>query len=590
MNDEGLTIGIIGKGGDGIITSGEMLVASAATEGLYGFMLKSFGPQIRGGESSCRVRIRNAPILTQGDNIDVLGVFGWKNYKEFAEEFMLRDGVIIFYDQDDPTPEDALPIDATLDRTVYRIPFKKIAQDVAGTTLAKNLVMLGVLAQLYNIPYLGIEKKIRHRFGKKGEKIVESNLYAFQAGRDYAREHIEERPALELDYIKGEPKLVMDGNEAVAYGALFAGCEFFAGYPITPSSEIMEFLLREMPRFDRTVMQVEDEICAINMVIGASFAGKKALTATSGPGISLMNEAIGLATMAELPCVIVDVQRAGPSTGVPTKTEQSDLQQTLFGTHGDAPKVVLAPTDIEDCFSLTVTAFNIAEKYQVPVIILSDQFVGQRKECLNPIDLSRFTIENRLVSTSEELKSGKRFNRFHLTSNGVSKMTYPGIKHGEYLACGLAHDESGNPTSRFQIHNKMNEKRFRKFSRIRQELDLVKCYGPEDAELGIIAWGSSRGVVEEAVLKANNEGLKVSAVVPQILYPIPLEKLKTYFRPLRRLIIVELSYGAQFYYYLRSRFDLPPNSFVYKRSGGMPFTVREIYQQIQQLIGTMGVV
>ena len=343
------------------------------------------------------------------------------------------------------------------------------------------------------------------------------------------------------------------------------------------------FLIKEMPKFDRNVLQVEDEISAINMLIGASFVGKKVMTATSGPGISLMNEGIGLAVMAELPCVIVNVQRGGPSTGAPTKTEQSDLLQALYGTHGDAPKVVLAPTGIADCFSMTIDAFNIAEKYQTPVIILSDQFMGQHKECMNAFDLSRVKLETRIMPTPEELREPDTFRRFEITDNGVSKITSPGMKNGQYLACGLTHNESGTPTSKHLLHEQLNEKRYRKFEKIREEYDLLERYGPEHAELGMLAWGSARGVVQEAVQRANENGSSVSAFIPKMLYPLPIDTLKDYCRSLQQLLVVELSYGCQFYHYLRSQLDLPQHTTLYKRSGCMPFTVKEIYRKIQEL-------
>ena len=582
MSRKDIIIGIVGSGGDGIITSGEMLVSSAAADGIYAFLLKSFGPQIRGGESSCRVRISQRPTLSQGDKLDALVMFDWKNYKQFEEELSMRDGVIIFYDTDEKVAPEEIPIEEPLSKTIYQIPFVQIAKETAGTALAKNLVMLGVLTEFYNLPSDGIAKSIRTRFAKKGEEFVESNLRAFQAGREYAAEHLGENPD-RLAYTKGEPNLVLDGNEAVAYGAMFVGCNFFAGYPITPSSEIMVFLIEQMPKFDRTVLQVEDEISAVNMLVGASYAGMKAMTATSGPGISLMNEGIGLAAMAELPCVLVNVQRGGPSTGAPTKMEQADLQQALYGTHGDAPVAVLAPTNIHDCFSIIVNAFNIAEKYQTPVIVLSDQFIGQRKECLKPFDLSQFTIEQRLTPGPEDLKEPGMYRRFENSENGVSKITLPGMKNGQYLACGLTHNESGSPTSRHGVHERLNQKRYRKFEHIRAEYELIERCGADDAEIGILTWGSARGAVQEAIEQANSEGIKASAMIPKLLSPLPVDTLQAYIRSLQHLLVVELSYSAQFYRYLRSELDLPAHTIVYKRSGCMPFMVEEISQQIQQL-------
>lgn len=585
MQCNDIVIGLAGSGGDGVVTAGEILVNAAASQGLYSIMLKSFGPQIRGGESSCRVRICENQFYSHGDRVQVLGVFSWKDYTHFREEMMLADPVIIIHDSDDKVSGEGLPVDQDVQRIVYSVPLDKLAKEKAGTSLAKNMVMLGVLSELFRLPGDEIQHAIQDRFAKKKREVTESNLAGFEAGIEYAKRHLKKQDNITAKYTRSEPKVVMDGNTAMAYGALHAGCRFFAGYPITPSSEIMEWMSRELPRYGGTMIQAEDELAAIGMVIGASFAGEKAMTATSGPGLALMTEQLGLAAATELPVVIVDVQRGGPSTGIPTKTEQSDLQQALFGTHGDVNRVVIAPADVADCFDVILEAFYIAEKYQIPVIVLSDQYIGQRIETFNPDVFfgngNGFSQRNeRLVPTEEELKD---YKRFRFTETGVSPITYPGIKGGMYQAAGIEHDDYGLPTSDMDIHGRMNEKRFKKNTYIAEELDFVRFYGPEDAEVGIIGWGSSKGAIKEAVLRLNAEGYPVSAAIPQIIFPFAQEKMEHYLQPLRTVIIAELSYAGQFYKYLKGfmRFGdrkLKP----YARSGGAPFSVEEIYQSIKE--------
>lgn len=577
-----LVIGIVGSGGDGVITAGQLIASAASNEGLYCFLLKSFGPQIRGGESSCRVRICEKQVLSQGDRVDVLVVFNWPDYTRFKSELDLKDDCVVLYDDKDETPEDEIPIVGAENRIVYRLPFSKTAKDAVGTELGKNIVMLGVLSGLFNIPDEGMKKIMERKFAKHGEEIMTKNQTAFEEGVKLAKS-IEKKDHLKLEYTKTDPKLIMTGNDAIAFGALWAGCRFFAGYPITPSTEVMQWLAIHMPRYGGTVIQVEDEIAAIGMAVGASYAGIKSMTCTSGPGISLMTEIIGLASMAEIPLVIVDVQRVGPSTGIPTKSEQSDLQQVLFGTHGDAPRVVIAPADVEDCIDTTIEAFYISEKYQIPVIIISDQFIGQRMESIKPIDLAKFKRYDRLQPSEDDLKD---YQRFHLKDDktGISSMALPGTKGGEYIAVGIEHDEYGNPTSTLELHEAMNMKRFCKFSGIREELKFIRRYGPKDAEVGIIAWGSSKGAVKEAVMNLNEEGLKVQAIIPQIIYPLPFEQFDEFMAPLKKVIVVELSFSGQFLKYLKSHFCLPDNTVLYKRSGVKPLTVEEVMNAVKEAI------
>jgi 2-oxoglutarate ferredoxin oxidoreductase subunit alpha len=375
--------------------------------------------------------------------------------------------------------------------------------------------------------------------------------------------------------------LLMSGNELSAIAALHAGCRFFAGYPITPSSEVLHLLSELMPKVGGYLVQTEDELAAIGAVIGGSFAGVKSMTATSGPGLALMTEMLGLASMAEIPAVIIDVQRGGPSTGLPTKSEQSDLWQALWGSHGDAPRVVLAPADVEDCFHATVAAFNIAEEAQMPVIVLSDQFIAQRRETLSMLTLDHEVI-GRQVPSAGDLREYKRYRE---TKSGVSPMSWPGMKGGEYQTNGLEHTEDGSPTSMHLIHEQMNAKRYRKLRLVRDKYSFYRRYGAEQADLGIICWGSAKGPVKEAVLAANGRGERVAAFVPQLLYPFPTAEFADFLKSVREVIVMELSYSAQFYKYLQTFLELPEgHTYVYKRSGGKNLTVGEVEDKITKVL------
>jgi len=400
-NKEDITVAIVGSGGEGIISAGEILIRATSHNGLYGMMIKSYGPQIRGGETLTQIRLKKSPVLSQGDVLDALVVLNWEHYFRLSEEIHLDEKSVVFYDSHDVLPEElTFPKDVIL----FGVPFSETAKKITGTPLSRNMVALGFLTGRFGLPQESFEREIKQRFARKSEDVAFGNLKAFKKGIELA-EINEALIPFDWSTDNKEPKMILNGNEAISIGALFAGIQFYSGYPITPASDIMEWMAKELPKFEGVFIQTEDEIAAITMAIGASFAGAKAMTATSGPGLSLMTEGIGLAAMAEIPVVIVDVQRSGPSTGIPTKTTQADLFHALFGGHGNLPRVVLAPTDITDAIHIIVHAFYIAEKYQLPVLVLTDQFLGQRLEVIQRIDFNMLRSRgiSRTIPNKEEL-------------------------------------------------------------------------------------------------------------------------------------------------------------------------------------------
>ncbi|MCU0233350.1 MAG: 2-oxoacid:acceptor oxidoreductase subunit alpha [Thermoanaerobaculales bacterium] len=581
MPTRDLTIAMVGSGGDGIITMGDMLAQAGAAVGLHVMKVEAYGPQIRGGESSCTVRISADPIFAQGDQVQVLVVFNWADFAQFRSEIVTALDAVVLYEATDETPRESIDLGSIESVRWVPVPFIELAKTSAGTTLAKNIVTLGILGELFNLPKEPVERAIRGKFTKKKAEVLEANLKGYVAGIEYAKTIEEHASGKRLQYTPGEPMLLMSGNELSAVAALHAGCRFFAGYPITPSSEVLHFLSQWMPKVGGYLVQTEDELAAIGAVIGGSFAGVKSMTATSGPGLALMTEMLGLAAMAEVPAVIIDVQRGGPSTGLPTKSEQSDLWQALWGSHGDAPRVVLAPADVEDCFHATVAAFNIAEEAQMPVIVLSDQFIAQRRETLSMLTLDHEVV-GRQVPSAGDLREYKRYKD---TRSGISPMSWPGMKGGEYQTNGLEHGEDGTPSSMHILHEKMNAKRYRKLRLVRDKYSFYRRYGTERADVGIICWGSSKGPVKEAVMRANGRGEKVSAFVPQLLYPFPYHEFTEYLKTVDNVIVMELSYSAQFYKYLRTFLDLPEaRTFVFKRSGGRNLTVGEVEDKIRKVL------
>jgi 2-oxoglutarate ferredoxin oxidoreductase subunit alpha len=340
----------------------------------------------------------------------------------------------------------------------------------------------------------------------------------------------------------------------------------------------MQHFTREVWKYGGAVLQAEDEIAGVGAAVGASFAGTKSMTATSGPGMSLKTEILGLATIAEIPLVVVNVQRGGPSTGIPTKPEQADLYQACFGAHGDVVRPVLAPTTVADTFRTTVDAFNIAEQYQTPVILLSDQEIGQRKETVDLIDVSAIEVIERLRPASSDLED---YARYRLTDTHVSPMSHPGEPGGNYLAAGIEHNEQGAPTASGVMHVKMNEKRFRKFDPLLARRDLFHIEGDPDAPLCLVSWGSSAGNCREAAVLARAEGLPVKLLVPYLLYPIAEKVYHDFFRGVRSGLVVELSHQGQLYRILRMFIDVPAGVTSLCRSGANPFAPREIVRKLR---------
>lgn len=580
MNSD-LVIGMAGSGGDGIVSAGESLTSAAASEGYHVMMTKAFGPQIRGGESSCRVRLATRPIFNPGGTLDVAVALNWDDFMKFGAELPVGGKTVVIYDAATGVAPGEIPLIGVAPSEVCSVPIAEMAKQASGSDRAKNIVVLGMLAGWFGIAPAALLRGIRKRFGKKSGAVLEGAERAFNAGVEYAAGH-----PLQQSRAIGEPgagaggKLLVDGNEMCAAAAIFAGCEFFGGYPITPSTEIMQFLSREIWKYGGTLLQAEDEIAGIGAALGASFAGRKSMTATSGPGMSLKTEMLGLASIAELPLVVVDVQRGGPSTGMPTKSEQSDLFQAVFSAHGDVLRPVLAPTSVADTFAVTVHAFNLAERLQTPVVILSDQEIAQRKESLDPIDTTSLTPVQRRVPSESELRD---YQRFRWTDDGVSPISCPGMLGGNYQGAGIEHNEAGAPTASGTMHARLTEKRFRKFELLRSRGDLFETAGDPNAELALISWGSSAGVCREALQLAQAEGLRVKLLTPYLLYPVIEETYRAFLVSVRAGLVVEQSYQGQLFRILRMYLDLPAELRSLARVGANPFQPGEVVERLREV-------
>lgn len=576
LND--LIIGMAGSGGDGIVSAGESLMSAAAQEGYYAILTKSFGSQIRGGESSCRLRMATTPVLNPGGALNVAVALNWEDFLRFGGELPVTAETVIIYEQKTGVAPDAIPLKVK-PAIVRSAPIEELAKTVAGTLQAKNNVVLGLLAGWFGIGQQAILDGIRKKFGKKGAEILAGNERAFAAGLAYAEQHAIDADRRMAPAVKSTKKRrVTDGNEVCAEAALFAGCKFFGGYPITPATEIMQHLQRDIWKHGGSLLQAEDEIAGIAAVVGASFAGRKAMTATSGPGLSLKSEVLGLASQTELPLVCVNVQRGGPSTGLPTKSEQADLFASAFSAHGDSVRPILAPISVEDMFGVTVEAFNIAEEYQTPVIVLSDQEIAQRKDIIDPIDTSGFKLVERLRPSAQDLAGG--YTRFKITASGISPITHPGMKGGGYLAAGIEHNEKGYPTSSGEMHERMNDKRLRKLDPLKLRRDLFVIEGDQDADFGLISWGSVAGVALEAMRAVRSRGIRAKLLIPKLLYPISEVVYRDFFASLSRCLVVEQSHQGQLHRLIRMWVDVPAEFLSLAQSGANPIAPTAVASRV----------
>jgi len=576
MSVEDLVIRIGGESGEGIITAGDLLTLAAARCGYYVHTFRTYPAEIRGGPVMFQLRVGVRPVPSLGDRLDILVAFNEEAW-QLHGGFLKPDGVLI-YDADE------FNAPGSFQGTVYAVPFTSLFKGL-NMRRGKNVLVLGAASALFYFAFNCLDAVIAEKLGKKRAEFVESNRAALMTGFRWVKENLAKKDK----YVLGQPEdrgeqLVMSGNNAIVAGALAAGCRFFAGYPITPATDIMQEMARRLPLIGGAYIQSEDEISAISSVLGASYAGVKAMTATAGPGLSLMVEVLGLASMAELPVVVVDAQRGGPSTGLPTKMEQSDLNLALYGAHGDAPRVVLALRSVEDAFYQMIRAFNMAETYQMPAIVLSDQSLSHRTETVPYPDPSRIEAVSRRRPT---VRQKEDYRRYELTEDGISAFAVPGLDDAPWRATGLEHDEYSRIRYDPVTHTAMTEKRWRKLHTAAQRVDGTLRYGAKEPQVGIIAWGSTAGSVQEAMERLTAEGWPVAVLAPAVLHPLPSQVIRDFAQGLKAVIVPEVNYDGQFARHLRARLGLETISVA--KYGGLPFAPAEIVARVREVMDDLKV-
>jgi len=566
---ESVSVAIVGSGGAGALTAGNFLLEAASTAGWHGLLTRTVGPQIRGGEAAALIRLATHPIECLADRFDLLIGIDWLNANRFGAEIEVGPQSLII---SDPRGGDVPAVVTRAGARVIEVPIKDMAKVIPEGR--PNMIALGLAAGLLGLSEDILSGVIEKRLAEKGQAAIDASRAGLKAGMAAAAN-------LDFDVRLGAPsprtaqRWLVSGNEMTGLGAIRGGVRFAAAYPITPASEILEWLAPNLPKVGGVLLQAEDELAAINMIIGASFGGTAAMTATSGPGLALMIEALGLATAAEIPVVVVDVMRAGPSTGIPTKSEQADLNIAVYGLHGDAPHLVLAPQSVADCRFTTQWAVYLAEALQAPAVVLSDQFIGQAVAAIDrPADIA--FIGKRATATPE----AGAYKRYAASGGGVSPMAIPGMRGGQYTADGLTHNERGTPTSGESDHRIQLEKRQSKLEGFTYGDHWATIEG--EGELAVITWGSLTGAVREAIDGVRRKGLDVRLIAPRLLFPVQCERLKAALDGVKRLLVVEQSHSGQFHRYLRAHHDLPAEVRQLNRPGPLPLRPNEIEQAMLQ--------
>ncbi|MFC7227069.1 2-oxoacid:acceptor oxidoreductase subunit alpha [Salinirubellus salinus] len=578
---EDLNWAIGGEAGDGIDSTGKIFAQALSRAGRHVFTSKDFASRIRGGYTAYKIRTSVDRVESVVDRLDILIALTQRTVDENMDE--LHEGSVIIYDgertmmSDFEAPEGMIGLD---------VPLKGLAEE-AGGAIVRNIVALGAACEVGDFPIENLDEALQKRFGDKGSSIVDTNKKAARLGAEYVREEYD----LDTDYnmeTTDEDYVLLNGDEAIGMGALAAGCRFYAGYPITPATDVMQYLVGRIDRYGGKVVQAEDELSAINMALGAARAGARSMTATSGPGIDLMSETFGLIAQTETPLVICDVMRSGPSTGMPTKQEQGDLNMTLYGGHGEIPRFVIAPTTVSECFWKTVEAFNMAEKYQTPVYLVSDLALAVSEQTFSPdtFDMSEVEIDRGNVVDAGGIEDNTndqgQFTPHAATEDGISPRTFPGVEGGAHMTTGLEHDELGRRTEDTEVRVEQVEKRERKVQTAREREDWSpREFGDPDADTLVVSWGSNEGAIREAMDFLEEDDISIRFLSTPYIFP--RADLNEAFEQADDVIVVECNATGQWADVLEH--DTLQRVKRINKYTGVRFKADELAQRIKEELG-----
>jgi 2-oxoglutarate ferredoxin oxidoreductase subunit alpha len=577
MGTNNMTFKIGGEAGQGLESSGAGFAKVLARGGLQVFGLQDYMSRIRGGYNFYQVRVSESPLYCHTDDVHLLMALVPETIERHKNEVVTGGGII--YDESFKVDGEDLQKRGI---KLFPVPLFKIAKEIGDEVMANTAALSAAIGMTeYDFAYMA--SVIRDNFARKGQQVVDTNLATARKAYDFARERYAADFEYKLKSIEAPARMVLNGNQAICLGALLGGCRFVAGYPMTPTTPLLEWMATHADRYGLVMKHAEDEIAAICMAIGANHVGVRGMVATSGGGFSLMVEALGLAGMTETPVVIVIGQRPGPSTGMPTRTEQGDLLFALHASQGDFPRIVLAPGTIEECFSAGWRAFNLAEKYQCPVIILSDTFLANSLRSIRRADFhfAAVKIERGELLTEEALDQlSDGYKRYAITETGISPRALPGHPKAVFVSCSDEHTEDGHfededPENRVR----MVQKRLRKIKVAVKEMRLPTLYGPPQADTTLIGWGSSYGPIREAVDRSNEKGNKVNFLHFTDIWPFPEDEVRPLLESAKHLVAVESNATGQFARLLRASTGIQVNDKILKFDG-RPFSPEYILARL----------
>lgn len=533
---------IAGQAGAGVMTTGRLMVKCFTRGGYHAIGYPEYPSLIRGGHNTVQVRISDKPINSPLQTQDI--VIALNKDAVFYHMGTMNSGGMMIYDQ----LIDVSRFKAREDVRMHALPLAKLTHEAGGTEQMKNTAALGAALAAVDYPFGVLEEIMRDEFRRKGEEVIKMNIGAAKSGYDYVMEN-RIHNGVKLKPLSNKRSIIITGNESIALGAVAGGMKFYSAYPMTPASSILHYLIEKERAFNIVTKQTEDEIAAISYAIGASFAGARSMVGTSGGGFALMAEALGMAAISETPLVVVIAQRIGPSTGMPTWTEQGDLRFALHASQGDFPRVILAPGDMQECFHLTAKAHSLAEKYQMPVIVLSDKFLSETVFSTGRFDQTAVKIERgKLVSKAlPALEPMTRWNRYALSDDGVSLRALPGTQNGMHVASSYEHDETGFSTESFAMRSKQVNKRAAKMKRLLREMDAPAVFGAKDeADVTLVTWGAMKLPALDSLPMLEKLGIKARLVHFSHIYPLNPRAVKKALRKGGAAIMVENNSTAQF--------------------------------------------
>ena len=563
-----------GEAGQGVQSVGFILAKAFARGGYHIFADQDYESRVRGGHNFFRVRAADFRVGAIAEPVDMLLALN-RDSIDLHQNKLAEGGVTVF---DSEKITDVPGNDAQ-----FSVPLERLATETGGHKLMANSVAVGAALGLIEYAFETLSPILVEHFG--GGEVGENNIKAARAGYDYARQNFKGKFAHRLNPLGDSKRMLLTGNEAIALGAVAAGCKFMAAYPMTPASSIMEYMATRGKDYNLVVVPAEDEIAAVNMIIGASYAGVRAMTATSGGGFCLMVEGLGLAGITETPIVVVNAQRPGPAIGLPTRTEQGDLEFVLHASHGEFPRAVLAPASVEDCFWLTVKAFNLAEKFQLPVIMLTDHHLASTYATVEPFDLSQVTIDRGLLYSPEEGSAPAEYRRHEITRSGISPRAFPGQTEALVVTDSDEHDETGHLIEDAETRTRMMQKRLRKLFSLKKDMTTPEIYGPKKADITLIGWGSTYGAIHEAADMLNKEGHITNSLHLNELWPFPTQAVAEVMSHSAASYVVENNATGQLARLIQREVLKEAGNHILKYDG-RPFTPEYIVQQVRKEVCT----